>query len=190
MKRKISVFLMLLLLCSLLVSAVVKAHPTACNIITVWPEGWKFHYQNGTASAGAYPTITETGETLFCVQPHFNATSGPREEWKSLTQYFGEDETFANKLALTAYFSMNSGWGEEGIAVGQSLIWKYIMEREKEAGEQWLATGKITTREQMQAYYDQVEQKVRDYGKTPSFEGMAVSLEAGSTVRSRIETEY
>ncbi len=182
MKRKIPVYLILLLLCSLLFSTAVKAYPAECNVITVWPEGWKFYYQDGTTSAGAYPTVAETGEILFCVQPHFDATSGPRDRWLSLPEYFGEDKTFANKLALTAYFSLNSGWGEDGIAVGQSLIWKYITERENEAGEQWLATAKIVTREQMQAYYDQVEQKVQDYLEIPDFHGTEVVLEAGSSV--------
>ncbi len=182
MGKRIFLCFLAAVVCSLGLAASSAAHPYANHVVTVWPEGWKFHYQDGHTSDGAYPVIDGTGETLFCLQPHFNATSGPREQWMDLAQYFGNDAAFAQKLSLTAYYSLHSGWGEDGIAVGQSLVWKYIMERDGETGEQWLSTPSVSTREQMQAYYDQVEEQVRQYLTLPEFHGTKVQVEAGKSL--------
>ena len=109
-KRVFLCFLASVLFC-LGAAASAAAHPFANRVVTVWPEGWKFHYQDGHTSDGEYPTIEETGEPLFCLQPHVNATTGPREQWTDLAQYFDNDTAFAQKLSLTAYYSLHSGWG-------------------------------------------------------------------------------
>ena len=170
---------------ALLLAAVVffysEAHPQPTNVTMSYGDGWKFHYADGHTSKGGYFHVLETGELLFCLEPHMNDIESSRDNWITSVQYFN-DVAFANRIDLIAYYGKNSGWGMDGWAAAQSLIWKYIMERNGEAGEQWISTASITTREQLQVYYDTIEQKIRDYYKAPSFNGKTVKLQAGESI--------
>ncbi len=157
------------------------AHPQAVNVMTSFPDGWSFHYADGHTSKGGYFHIRETGERLICLEPHLNTVASTRDHWVTLTQYFNNDAAFARKLSLIAYYGENSGWGLDGWAAAQSLIWKYIMERNGEAGEQWISTNTMTGREQLQVYYDAIEQKISAYNKVPDFHDQTITLQAGES---------
>ncbi len=156
------------------------AHPQVINVMTTYPEGWTLHYPDGHTSKGGYFHVRETGERLFCLEPQINPVMSTRDHWVTLTQYFG-DAAFAKKLSLTAWYGENSGWGLNGWAAAQSLIWKYIMQRNGTAGEQWISTDTLTSREKLQPYYDAIEQKVAAYNKLPSFDRQTITLQAGQS---------
>ncbi|MCI8549300.1 MAG: hypothetical protein HFI68_01690 [Lachnospiraceae bacterium] len=158
-----------------------EAHPQPTNVTMSYGDGWKFHYTDGHTSKGGYFHVMETGEPLFCLEPHMNDIESSRDTWITSSQYFN-DAAFAGKIDLIAYYGENSGWGMDGWAAAQSLIWKYIMERNGETGEQWISTASITTREQLQVYYDAIEQKIREYYMTPSFNGNTIRLQAGESI--------
>ena len=157
------------------------AHPQATNVMTVFSDSWSFHYKDGHTSKGGYFCVRETGERLFCLEPHVDTVASVRDQWVTLAKYFNDDAAFAKKLSLTAYYGEHSGWGLDGWAAAQSLIWKYIMARNGEAGEQWISTDNITTREKLQTYYDAIEKKVRDYDRIPSFHKETITLQAGQS---------
>ena len=157
------------------------AHPQATNVMTTFLDSWSVHYKDGHTTKGGYFHVRETGERLFCLEPHVDAVASVRDQWVTLTDYFNHDAAFAKKLSLTAYYGEHSGWGLDGWAAAQSLIWKYIMARNGESGEQWISTDHITTREQMQTYYDAIEKKVKAYDKLPSFNKQTITLQAGQS---------
>ncbi len=158
-----------------------QAHPQTTNVTTGFQDGWCFHYVDGHTSKGGYFYVQETGERLFCLEPHVNTVTSARDHWVTLTEYFGQDAAFAGKLSLIAWYGEHSGWGLDGWAAAQSLIWKYIMERNGEIGEQWISTNTMGTREQLQVYYDAIEQKISDYYKVPGFDKQTVTLQAGQS---------
>lgn len=181
-RKKILSLLLALLLGVISLSTVAAAHPQALTVEGQIPDGWLYHYTDGHTSAGYYFNIINTGELLFCIEPHVNKVGGERTEWKTLAQYFGNDTAFADRLSLIAYYGMNSGWGLDGYAAAQSLIWKYVMERNGESGEQYITTPNIPTRTALQNYYDSIESKVKSYLSYPSFSGQTITLEAGESI--------
>ena len=159
-----------------------RAHPQGIAVTGAKPEGWLFHYIDGHTSPGWYYFEENSGELLYCIEPHANRVGGPRTEWSTLDQYFGNDKKFANRLSLIGYFGIHSGWGLDGWAAAQSLIWSYVMKRNGETGTQWISTGTITSEEVLQTYYAAIEEKVEFYLKTPDFGSSAISLEAGKEI--------
>ncbi|MCI8465025.1 MAG: hypothetical protein HFI63_04090, partial [Lachnospiraceae bacterium] len=179
-KRRFLGFLMVAMLTVSGMVSSVEAHPQVTNVMMTFPDGWRFHYADGHTSQGGYFHVRETGELLFCVEPHVNEVMSSRDHWVTLTQYFG-DAAFADRIGLIAYYGENSGWGIDGWAAAQSLIWKEILQRNGESGEQWISTTTLTSREQLQDYYHAIEEKVAAYYRRPGFDGETITLEAGQS---------
>ncbi|MCI8504807.1 MAG: hypothetical protein HFI67_01290 [Lachnospiraceae bacterium] len=180
-KGKAVGFFLMILLAIVAAAPYAAAHPQTTNVLTTYMDGWNFHYADGHISKGGYFHVRETGERLFCLEPHLNAVMSTRDQWVTLAQYFNNDAAFAKKLSLIAYYGEHSGWGLDGWAAAQSLMWNYIMQRNGEAGEQWISTDTLTTREQLQGYYDAIEQKVNAYDVIPSFDKQTITLQAGQS---------
>ena len=161
-----------------------RAYGAVSDVTGYAPGGWKIHHTDGhiqSSPPGMIFLDADTGEWLFCLQPHVDRVGGLHSTKTDLADYLGDRE-LAKRLSLIACFSMNSDWGYDGWAVGQSMIWQLLTQRNGEAGEQYLITPGIPNREVLQTYYDSVNQKVEQYLKAPSFDRSTITVEAGQAV--------
>ena len=161
-----------------------NAYGTTSNVTGYAPGGWKIHHTDGhiqTNPPGMIYMDADTGEWLFCVEPHINSVGGAHNSRTDLASYLG-DANLAKRLSLIAYYSTHSGWGNDGWAVGQSMIWQLLTQRAGESGEQYVITPNIPDRTTLQNYYNAVNAKVDAYLSYPSFNGTSVTLEAGKSV--------
>ena len=161
-----------------------KAYGAVSNVTGYAPGGWTIHHTDGhiqTNPPGMIFMDADTGEWLFCLQPHVDRVGGVHSTKTDLADYLG-DRDLAKRLSLIACFSTNSGWGYDGWAVGQSMIWQLLTKRDGETGEQYVMTPKIPNRAELQKYYDSVDQKIEAYLKAPSFSGKTVTVEAGQVL--------
>ena len=161
-----------------------NAYGTTSNVTGYAPGGWKIHHTDGhiqTNPPGMIYMDADTGEWLFCVEPHINSVGGAHNSRTDLVSYLG-DTKLADRLSLIAFYSTHSGWGNDGWAVGQSMIWQLLTQRAGESGEQYVMTPNIPDRTTLQNYYNAVNAKVDAYLSVPSFDKNTITLEAGKSI--------
>ena len=187
-RKKQGTFCLALMLTTVLLTMALairaRAYGAVSDVTGYAPGGWKIHHTDGhiqSSPPGMIFLDADTGEWLFCLQPHVDRVGGLHSTKTDLADYLGDRE-LAKRLSLIACFSMNSDWGYDGWAVGQSMIWQLLTQRNGETGEQYLITPGIPNREVLQTYYDSVNQKVEQYLKVPSFDRSTITVEAGQAV--------